>query len=315
MIDDAAALFVLAVLLASPVPTALARASWPRRDPVVALLCWQALGLAGGLSLIGAPLVLGLDPWGDSLPAAAWSFLTGEPARVAAYHWVALGLAVLIAVRLVWVLVSSGIRIFRVQARNRALLRLVAREGELADAGPLARRVNIVDVADMVAFCLPGGPPMIVLSAAVVTELDAPELVAVVAHERAHLSERHHLFLLPFVAWHRALPMVPATRHASIAVHDLVEMRADDRAGAVAGRDMLARAIARVGSAVAVPSGALAIAAADTGITALRVARLMEQPWPLPISARAGALAGALALLLVPTALLLFPDLVRVPWS
>ncbi len=303
MIDDAAALLVLAALLAWPVPAAFARARWSRRDPVVALLCWQALGLAGGLSLIGAPLVFGLDPWGDALPAAAAAFVADEPrASVSAYHWVALGLAALVAGRLIWVLVRSGLRIASVQARNRALLRVVTREGS---AGPLADRVNIVDVAEMVAFCLPGGPPMIVLSAAVVTELDQAELAAVVAHERAHLAERHHLFLLPFVAWQRALPMVPATGQASITVHDLVELRADDRAATAAGRAVLARAIARIGSATA-PAGALAIAA-NSPITTVRVSRLMQRPQPLPLWARTAALGCGVALLLVPTALLLVP--------
>ena len=41
-----------------------ARAGWPRRDPLVALVGWQAIGLAGGLSIIGALLVHGLAPWG-----------------------------------------------------------------------------------------------------------------------------------------------------------------------------------------------------------------------------------------------------------
>ena len=35
----AAALAVLAALLAWPVPALLARARWPRRDPLVALVC------------------------------------------------------------------------------------------------------------------------------------------------------------------------------------------------------------------------------------------------------------------------------------
>lgn len=307
MIGDAAALLALAILLAWPVPVAFARARWPRRDPVIALLCWQALGLAGGLSLIGAPLVYGLSPWGSSLPAAVAAFVAGTPrGSVTADHWAALGVAAVVAGRLLSVLVESAVRITRVQARHRALLRVVSRENALGRTGPLSRRVNIVDVADMVAFCLPGGPPMIVLSAGIVAELDEAELAAVVAHERAHLVERHHLFLLPFVAWQRALPMVPATRQASIAVHDLVEMRADDRAAEVAGREVLARTIARVGTAVAAPTGALAI---QGGVTATRVVRLVDPPRPLSPAARAGVLGAALALLLVPTALLLVPGL------
>ena len=297
MTGTAAALLLLAALLAWPVPVALARATWPDRDPVLALLCWQAVGLAGGLALIGAPLVFGLAPWGTTLPDAVAAFVTSSPPVAAGVeHWAALGIAAVIAGRLVTVLVASGVRIARVRARHRALLRVVTREGQ-------PNGVNIVDIAEMVAFCLPGGPPMIVLSAGIVAELDHAELSAVVAHERAHLIERHHLFLLPFVAWHRALPWVPATGRARVAVHDLVELRADDRAARVAGRDALARAIARFGTAVAVPGGALAI---HGGVTATRVARLLEPPRPLPWPVRVAVLASALALLLVPTALLLF---------
>jgi hypothetical protein len=51
---------LLAALLAWPVPAAPARARWPRRDPLAVLVCWQAIGLAGGLSIIGALLVRGL---------------------------------------------------------------------------------------------------------------------------------------------------------------------------------------------------------------------------------------------------------------
>ena len=66
----AAALAVLAALLAWPVPTLLERARWPERDPAVGLLTWQSIGLAGALSLIGAPLVYSLSPWGASFPTA-----------------------------------------------------------------------------------------------------------------------------------------------------------------------------------------------------------------------------------------------------
>jgi hypothetical protein len=76
---------------------------------------------------------------------------------------------------------------------------------------------------------------------------------------------------------------------------------------------VLARAIARIGTAVATPSGALAIGgpasrlerSGPAGITATRVARLLAPPAPLPLTARVTALGSALALLLVPTALLL----------
>ena len=57
-------LLVLGVALAEPVSRALAAARWPARDPVGALLVWQAVGLAGGLALVGAGTVYGLAPLG-----------------------------------------------------------------------------------------------------------------------------------------------------------------------------------------------------------------------------------------------------------
>ncbi|HEV7167054.1 MAG TPA: M56 family peptidase, partial [Micrococcaceae bacterium] len=60
-------LLALAVALAWPVPVALSRARWTARSPFDAVLLWQALALAGGLSMIGAMLVFGMVPLGDSL--------------------------------------------------------------------------------------------------------------------------------------------------------------------------------------------------------------------------------------------------------
>ncbi|HWD63325.1 MAG TPA: M56 family peptidase, partial [Humibacter sp.] len=74
MLIVAAALALLAVALAWPVPVALANARWPRRMPGAALVLWQAIALAGGLSMIGSLLVFGLMPFGDDLPRAAGAF-------------------------------------------------------------------------------------------------------------------------------------------------------------------------------------------------------------------------------------------------
>ena len=64
-------LLVLGVALAEPVSRALAAAHWPARDPVGALLVWQAVGLAGGLALVGAGAVYGLAPLGPDLGSRA----------------------------------------------------------------------------------------------------------------------------------------------------------------------------------------------------------------------------------------------------
>ena len=69
------ALGLLALALAWPVPILLARASWPARSPAAALVLWQAIALAGGLSMIGAFLTFGLAPFGDHLLAGAVAFV------------------------------------------------------------------------------------------------------------------------------------------------------------------------------------------------------------------------------------------------
>ncbi|MCZ2860090.1 M56 family metallopeptidase [Blastococcus sp. VKM Ac-2987] len=304
----AALLAVLAALLAWPVPALLARARWPGRDPLVALLCWQAIGLAGGLSIIGALLVHGLAPWGHSLPEAAWSVLTAHSATepVRGDHWVALTLAAVLASELVGVLVLSWVRITRTRRRHRELLELVVQPAPQPDT-------RLLEHPAPVAFCIPGARPLLVLSSGMVAELDEEQLAAVVAHERAHLGERHHLLLLPFVAWKAALPVLPAAERAHGAVRELVEMRADDVAltslhGATPRRTLAEAIVAAAGGpGGGVPTGALAVSGA--GVRA-RVVRLLEPPDPLSPAARWGALAAAVLLLLLPTALLLVPAVV-----
>lgn len=300
----ALSLAVLAALLAWPVPALLGRARWPRRDPLVALVCWQAIGLAGGLSIIGALLVHGLAPWGNSLPEAARSVLTGEPADVVVRgdHWVALTLAAVLATELVGVLLLSWLRTTRTRRRHRALLELVVQpSADLPDT-------RLLDHAAPVAFCIPGARPLLVLSSGMVAELDDNQLAAVVAHERAHLREHHHLLLLPFVAWEAALPVLPAAGRAHSAVQELVEMRADDVAltslPGPGARRTLAGAIVAAAGGAGVPDGALAVAGA--GVRA-RVQRLLERPQPLSPAGRWSALVAAGLLLLLPTALLLLP--------
>lgn len=301
----AAALAVLAAALAWPVPALLGRARWPGRDPLVALVCWQAIGLAGGLSIIGALLVHGLAPWGHSLPEAWWSWVRAEAAGdpVRGDHWVAMTLAAVLALELVGVLALSWYRTARARRRHRQLLELVVAPGSAPDT-------RLLEHPAPVAFCIPGARPLLVLSSGMVAELDEAELAAVVAHERAHLREHHHFYLLPFVAWEAALPVLPAAGRAHAAVRELVEMRADDVAlrdldGADPRRTLAQAIVAAAGRPGAeVPGGALAVTGG--GVRA-RVVRLLEPPAPLPAPARVAALLSAGLLLLLPTALLLLP--------
>lgn len=59
--------FAGGALLAYLAARVLARARWTWRIPRVAIISWQFLGLGFGLSAIGVPLALGLDPY-DAAP-------------------------------------------------------------------------------------------------------------------------------------------------------------------------------------------------------------------------------------------------------
>jgi Zn-dependent protease with chaperone function len=288
----ALALLALGVLLAEPVSSALAAARWPARDPVGALVLWQAVGLAGGLALLGAGVVAGLAPLGDSLPAALAAL--PDIGVLGTVHWVVLTATALVAARLLGVLALLSARTLRARRRHRA---------HRATGYPTrraARGARVLDHSLPVAYCLPGlGRWRLVVSAGALAELPPGELAAVLAHERAHLAERHDLVVLPFVAWGATAPSVPGMVRAQVAVAALIEMRADDVARKHAGPGALAAALHTVHGSAALTSFSAA--------TATRLSRADRAPAPLPLAARLAVRAAALALVAVPTVVLLLP--------
>jgi len=222
IVASAVLLGVIAVALAGPVPVLLAKATWPSRAPVLALLVWQGIGLAGGLAMIAGLALAGysLAPSGLALlPAAA----------LAAY--------------LLAHLATTIVQATRQRRRHLVLLDL------LAAPHPTRAGTRVLDDAAPVAYCLPRGVGSVtVLSRGLLDVLDADALRAITAHERAHVEQRHDLLLLAFRAWRSALPWFPVAAHAEAEVAALVEMLADD----VARRDVqdcdLARAILAVGA-------------------------------------------------------------------
>jgi Zn-dependent protease with chaperone function len=297
VIATSLALLALGVLLAEPVSRALAAARWPSADPVGALALWQAVGLAGGLALLGAGLTAGLSPLGDTLPAALLALATrGWPGGPDPAHLLALLATAALAARLLGVLGLAVLRTLRVRRRHRDLLDILAtRWPSMSGARVLAHPLPV-------AYCLPGLRSRLVVSEGALERLDPAELAAVVAHERAHLRERHDLVVLPFVAWGATAPWVPGMARAQVAVAALVEMRADDVARAGVGRAALAGALRQVGDAAAVsgPASLTSFAAATQG----RLRRLDGSPGHLDRWRRAGVRLLAAGLVAVPTLLL-----------
>src|SRR3954470_753920 len=127
----ALALLLWGVLLAEPVSRRLAVSAWPTRDPVGGLLLWQAIGLAGGLALLGSGVVYGLRPFGPTTPVAVPNALAAVgdgrwPEELGIGHALALAAALLFALRLVGVLVAVTVRTLRTRRRHRDLLDLLA---------------------------------------------------------------------------------------------------------------------------------------------------------------------------------------------
>jgi len=290
---------VLGVVLADPASRSQAAARLPERDPVSALLLWQAIGLAGGLALLGAGLIYGFAPLGSPLPAIAatgTAVAAGRlPAGLGVPQVVALLLTVALVVRLLSVLGAVTVRTLRVRARHRGLLDL------LGTPWPAVPGARVLDHPVPVAYCLPGLRSRLVVSAGVLDCLDVGQVWAVLAHERTHLRERHDLVVLPFVAWGATAPFVRGMVCAQLAVATLIEMRADDVAARRASPEQLSDALVAMGGAA--PAAALS---SFTSALERRLVRITCPPPSLPVAVTVLVRLAALALVAVPvTAVLL----------
>ncbi len=312
-------ILVLATVAVGLVPASaeLATARWPRRSPAAAIMLWQAMGLGWGVAAIGTLAALGADPGGPGVAGGALAMLdnaarnvAGEgrpPGLLAALRLTCLGASAALFSLLCWVLVASAMAVLRDRRRHRALLSL------LAHGDPKVPGALVVDYPAAAAYCVPGLRSRIVISAGALDLLDQAELAAVLAHERAHLRERHDLVLLPFTALARAFPRSVLVQRSYASVALLVEMLADDHAARQRPARELVTALIRVGSAgpPGTPAGALAMADADaalagTGVTA-RVERLLRPAPGISLPARVLVCGAAAALVVVPAALLVMP--------
>ncbi len=295
--------------------SALRQASWPRRSPAAAILLWQALGLAGGLAAVGALVSLGLPGGGMGVVRSALHIgtaLRGDPVFrlpvtaglagslptiVSAARLACLAAGLALFALLCWVLVAAAAAALHARRRQRALLSL------LAHGDPKVPGALVVDYPNAAAYCLPGLRSQIVVSVGTLELLGRGELAAVLAHERAHLRERHDLVLLPFTALRRAFPRSATCAEADRAVALLVEMLADDRALRARPARELLSALVRFGTASTCQAPAGALAAAE-GEVAARVARLLHPVRPLPFGAVAAICLAAALLAAAPVVLL-----------
>ena len=177
-------------------------------------------------------------------------------------------------------------------AAARLLLRLVhlrARTREHADAVRLVGRcvsadgVYVIDAADRAAYCVSGRRPVIVVTTGALAALDADELGAVLAHERAHLKGHHHLVLATLRSLAAVFPKLTLMTEGAAEVSRLLEMCADDAAVRRFGaRPLLSGLMSLAGAA---PAGALGVAA----VAAMSRAERLAVPATPPMRLRACA--------------------------
>ncbi|MGW7236377.1 M56 family metallopeptidase [Streptomyces sp. NPDC054804] len=264
-----AALAVLAAPVARRLPPR--RAAW-------ALACAAlvtAVGWAGSLALLAFS---GVAQVPEIAEEGRWS-VAALRAEDPVYLVVAAGSA-LVLVTCVVSLVVAAVR----QARH-----LVRARRECAQL-PGRTELAVVDDDVPLAFALPGAPGRIVVSRGMLCCLGDDEREALLAHERAHLRGRHHVFQS---LWRLTAALNPLLRPVTVAGEFVLERWADEEAAERVGdRRVVAHAVGRAALASAGASRPAALAVTG-GVVPQRVRALLAPP---PARRSLPLLAGGLLL-------------------
>ncbi|WP_066897396.1 M56 family metallopeptidase [Mycolicibacterium houstonense] len=170
-------------------------------------------------------------------------------------------------------------------------VRLVGRPTGQAD-------VFIIDAGERTAYCVAGRPPAIVVTSGAVATLDRDGLLAVLAHERAHLAGRHSEIVTALRGLAMVLPRMTLITRGAREVSRLLEMCADDAAARRHGQHTLLTGL----MALAGATPAEAMGAADVALLS-RAERLVLPPavWSR-ISTRLGLCGAMTVIFMVPLA-------------
>ncbi|AXH97012.1 M56 family metallopeptidase [Ornithinimicrobium avium] len=285
-----AALIVGALLTVLVAPHLLARQAWLRATPGEALFLWQAVSLAGVLfALLAAPV-------------GALVLPTDRP-------WLLSAAIVVSGLMVVRLLVSGhliGTDLRRLRAQHRRMVDVTGERIHRPDAN--VEGVTVLARGNPTAYCLPGRHDRIVLSQAAVERLTPEQLGAVLAHEQAHLDQRHDLLLELFTVLHEAVPRPVRAEEALREAHLLAEMLADRAAASRVGALPLAHALVAMSGAGSThepePAGATLAGGAQVGVRLRAFASDPAHPvWRVAVVG-AGLLALAVPwLVLLPAAL------------
>ncbi len=266
-------LLIYGAALAWLAPPLLGRLTRTGLSPQMAVAAWLTAVATTIIAWVGAfafIAVASLDGIRDSSAVALCLELfglsehAGLPGLAGSLLLATVGLAV------------TGVVVARI---SRSVSRLWSRSREHANAVLLVGRrtaqpgVIVVDANRPAAYCVLGHPSAVVVTSAAWSSLSRSELAAVLAHERAHLTGRHHQILMVLRAMAMALPRLPLMRQCAHAVAELLEMCADDAAARRHGVNPLLGGLLALAEPHHAPAEGLA--AAGTAVTA-RAMRLAE---------------------------------------
>jgi len=196
--------------------------------------------------------------------------------------------------------VLTAIAHFRA-ARRQALRH--AQTARLVGQPDPALGAVLVEHAQPTAYCVAGRQPTVILTTGAVQALDPAQLDAVLAHERAHLTGRHHWLLAMARISREVLPFLPLMRDAENQVARLVELHADDAATRARDPRLLATALVVLATA----DGPAVVLAAGATDSVQRIHRLLGPSEPLGRVPRRLLRVAAAALALTPILLALTP--------
>lgn len=309
----AVALLSYAALVGSLVPGWLCRAQWRLRSPRLALAGWGLLLFSVLSSLVLAGLLLAAP---DTRITASLADLVHACVQAVDQAYSApgdaslhLAGAVLALAVLSRVLVGFAVLSWRTsKERSRHLqgLRLIAREGP-------AQGVLVLDHDVPAAYCIGGRRGAVVVTSAVLAKLDDDELTAVLAHEYAHRSGKHHLVLTVVRALACSVPGLPVARRAVAAVSELLEMSADDAAVDRVGADATRAALLKVADPRPGPATAT-LAAAGTAVS-VRIQRLRQTPRRMHAFSSSVLLGTGLCIAVLPVLVAAAPASTAIEWN
>ncbi|MEU9451125.1 M56 family metallopeptidase [Streptomyces sp. NPDC048277] len=235
----------------------------PPRPAAWALACAALVTAAGWAGALGLLAFTGLAQVPQVAAEGRWS-VAALRAADPVYRVVAFGSALVLAVGIVSLLVA-GVR----QARH-----LVWARRECAHL-PGETELAVVDDDAPLAFALPGAPGRIVVSRGMLRCLGNDEREALLAHERAHLRGRHHLFQ---TVWRLTAALNPLLRPLAVAGDFVLERWADEEAAERVGdRRVVAHAVGRAALASAGKRRPVALAVTG-GAVPQRVRALLAPP-------------------------------------